>query len=354
MTDQAAPSPRRTIVAVLIVAALVVVAIVAWDRFGAPDDAAPTVASGDAPGAATQAAGAPSTAKIATAPVSAPAGTTTPSFDVVHISPEGTAVIAGRATPGAEVTVRDGEVVIGKVTADSRGEWVMVPETAIAAGTREFTLSQRTPEGQTAQAGAVVVLDLPEVLASAQPPSATDKSSGALAVLVPLEGGVSRVLQVPETGGGIEATGGLSLDTIDYDQAGNFAVAGRGQKGGEVLIYMDNRLIGRSAVGVHSDWRIAPDGTVQPGLHTLRVDQVDESGKLVARIETPFSRAEAEPLVPGAGFVVVQPGNSLWRIARRIYGGGMQYVVIYEANSDQIRDPDLIYPGQIFITPVQN
>ena len=89
-----------------------------------------------------------------------------------------------------------------------------------------------------------------------------------------------------------------------------------------------------------------------PGLHKLRVDQVDESGKIVARIETPFSRAEAEPLEAGASWVVVQPGNSLWRIARRIYGGGMRYVVIYEANR-QIRDADLIYPGQIFVTPVE-
>ncbi|MEL7488070.1 MAG: LysM peptidoglycan-binding domain-containing protein, partial [Pseudomonadota bacterium] len=48
---------------------------------------------------------------------------------------------------------------------------------------------------------------------------------------------------------------------------------------------------------------------------------------------------------------IVQPGNSLWRIARRAYGSGFQYTVIYEANADQIRDPDLIYPGQIFEVP---
>ncbi len=272
----------------------------------------------------------------------------------MHISPEGAAVIAGRATPGAEVTVSDGDVVIGTVTADARGEWVMVPESAVAPGIREFVLSQRTTEGETTLADAVVVLDVPELAQSAQLPAATDAPSGTLAVLIPLESGAIRVLQAPETGAGIEVTGGLSLDTIDYDQTGNFAIAGRGIEGGEVLIYMDNRLIGRSAVSAESGWRVAPDGTVLPGLHKLRVDQVDESGRVVARIETPFSRAEVEPLEPGAGMVVVQPGNSLWRIARRIYGGGIQYVVIYEANRDQIRDADLIYPGQIFVTPVKN
>ena len=51
---------------------------------------------------------------------------------------------------------------------------------------------------------------------------------------------------------------------------------------------------------------------------------------------------------------IVQPGNSLWRIARRVYGEGMEYTVIYQANQDQIRDPDLIFPGQIFNLPKKN
>ncbi len=48
---------------------------------------------------------------------------------------------------------------------------------------------------------------------------------------------------------------------------------------------------------------------------------------------------------------MVQPGNSLWRIANHVYGSGFQYTLIYEANDDQIRDPDLIYPGQMFALP---
>jgi len=49
--------------------------------------------------------------------------------------------------------------------------------------------------------------------------------------------------------------------------------------------------------------------------------------------------------------VIIQPGDNLWTIARHIYGRGIQYTIIYEANRDQIRDPDLIYPGQVFATP---
>jgi LysM repeat protein len=49
--------------------------------------------------------------------------------------------------------------------------------------------------------------------------------------------------------------------------------------------------------------------------------------------------------------MIVSRGDSLWRISRFAYGAGMQYDVVYKANRDQIRNPDLIYPGQKFILP---
>ncbi len=54
---------------------------------------------------------------------------------------------------------------------------------------------------------------------------------------------------------------------------------------------------------------------------------------------------------PGLNLVTVQPGFTLWGIARETYGEGQLYVRVYEANRTQIRDPDLIYPGQIFSVP---
>ena len=48
---------------------------------------------------------------------------------------------------------------------------------------------------------------------------------------------------------------------------------------------------------------------------------------------------------------IVQPGNTLWAIARERYGEPMMYVSVFEANSERIRNPDLIYPGQIFVLP---
>lgn len=66
--------------------------------------------------------------------------------------------------------------------------------------------------------------------------------------------------------------------------------------------------------------------------------------------DAPGDRAQPEGQQPVA-LITVQPGQSLWRISQGHYGAGERYVVIYTANRSQIRNPDLIYPGQIFVLP---
>ena len=82
----------------------------------------------------------------------------------------------------------------------------------------------------------------------------------------------------------------------------------------------------------------------------MRIDQTDDGGKVVARVELPFDQAPTT-IAAADGKVVVQPGNSLWRLARSTYGTGLRYTVIYEANKEKIANPDLIYPGQVFKLP---
>ncbi|WP_207182314.1 LysM peptidoglycan-binding domain-containing protein [Methylobacterium indicum] len=76
---------------------------------------------------------------------------------------------------------------------------------------------------------------------------------------------------------------------------------------------------------------------------------------------TPAPGAEAAlaPADPGAVFVPgistakVARGDNLWSISRRTYGRGLRYTVIFDANQPQIRDPDRIYPGQVFVLPAE-
>jgi nucleoid-associated protein YgaU len=56
-------------------------------------------------------------------------------------------------------------------------------------------------------------------------------------------------------------------------------------------------------------------------------------------------------LIPDVNTAIVSRGDNLWRISQRIYGSGYRYTVIYGANQKQIRNPDLIYPGQVFVLP---
>ena len=302
-----------------------------------------------------------------------------PSFDVVRISPSGRAVIAGRAEPGAKVTVLDGGISIGSVYADERGEWVLLPEDALPAGDRELSLVLNTADGLQVPSEQVVVLSVPKPL---QKPmittqrgseeqageAALDKSDrpdsssvsatneGVVAILVERDGnGPSRVLQSPDLAGeGIGEESEVTIRSVDYDNEGEMILAGRTEPNATVNVYIDEKHVGSAKADEDGDWQLTPEKDVEPGPHKLRVDKVDVEGVVLERIETPMSRADPEELLLGDALVVVQPGNSLWRIARRAYGGGAYYTEIYGANRGQILDPNIIFPGQILALPALN
>jgi len=151
--------------------------------------------------------------------------------------------------------------------------------------------------------------------------------------------------------------GDVALDSISYDGAGDVLLSGRGKTAAFVRIYLDNSPITTSRIRDDGRWRVQlPE--VDTGTYTLRVDQIDARGQVLARIESPFLRestAVLERVTARSGgairSVTIQPGNTLWGISRERYGEGIQYVRIFEANRERIRDPDLIYPGQIFALP---
>jgi len=166
---------------------------------------------------------------------------------------------------------------------------------------------------------------------------------------------VTRLLQMPEPVGNVAAAKDLSVGSIDYNNQGNVALSGRGTPGNDVQVYLKNKHIGTSTVDKKGNWELTPEKEIAPGNYNLRADQLDQKGEVISRVEIPFHRAPAEDVILAKGGLeiraIVQPGNSLWRIARRMYGDGTEYTLIYQANESQIKDPDLIYPGQIFALP---
>ncbi|WP_299391291.1 LysM peptidoglycan-binding domain-containing protein [Pelagibius sp.] len=293
---------------------------------------------------------------------------TAPTFDVVRVEPSGEAVIAGRAEPNSEVKVTLGaDGAVGTTKADSSGAWAIVAERPLAPGSHEIGIEATAPGGGKQLSEDLVVVMVPEPAPASPAPGAegaappqTGETAAAspgetppvLAVLTPRGGGASKVLpQQPEEG---IAAGGLVLDSVDYDETGRAILGGRAAPGARMLVYLDNKPIGEAIADADGRWALSPASPILEGLHDLRVDQLADDGSVVARVETPFSREPARQIADGEDYVIVQPGNSLWRIARRTYGQGLRYSVIYQANADQIRDPDLIYPGQVFALPRVN
>jgi nucleoid-associated protein YgaU len=287
---------------------------------------------------------APASAPIRAEPEAQPPKPVAPTFDVVRVTPEGSAVIAGRAEPGAQVTVREGEHTIGQVEADQRGEFVLIPHTKLEPGGRELTLSAREANGPEVRSEQSVVVVVP----TPQPANPVSASPApAVALLIPPGAGSPRLLQGPPASEKRQ----LSLNTVDYDDKGEIRFSGSAAPSTPLRVYVDNQPVGEAKADANGQWTLTPNESVAAGVHRFRVDQLAAGGRVASRIELPFQRTVGQQAELTPGRVVVQPGHSLWRIARQTYGAGVRYTDIYLANRDQIRDAKLIYPGQVFTTP---
>ena len=298
-------------------------------------------------------------------------------------------IVAGAVTPVEDAEVAEStadseepsvETAEGAVEvaedASETGEAVASVETSAAEPANETATIEDTAEVEVAEAtnDAVEPETDPVKAESAEPaaeptePEAeavetdvatveeTDKT-GETMLVADAEG----VRVVAVDGAGPQLLSNVALDSISYDLSGEVLLTGRGTGDGFVQVYVDNQPVTTSRITAGGDWRTdLPE--VDTGVYTLRIDEVDEAGTVVSRIETPFKREEPEAVAAvmaeetaeedfKVAVRTVQPGATLWAIAREQFGEGIMYVAVYEANKDQIRDPDLIYPGQVFRMP---
>jgi nucleoid-associated protein YgaU len=156
----------------------------------------------------------------------------------------------------------------------------------------------------------------------------------------------------------------VELDTIGYSDTGDVQLTGRLNEGSAVRIYLNNRLVADVTPQEDGNWRGDLEG-IDPGVYTLRVDEVHSDGTVLSRVETPFKREPVEVLQAAEAqtseqpqetpapirSVTVQAGDTLWAISRERFGDGVLYVRLFDANRELIRDPDLIFPGQVFTIP---
>ena len=338
------------------------------------------------------------------------------SAQTVFVAPATAAATATDSTAAPvqeEVTVSESPDTAAETDTETEADTETETDTEIETGTETASTDVATPEAKADKAPATVIL--------------AD------------EDGV-RVLQ---DGAPSAAKPAVTIDTISYSSNGDVILGGRGQAGNFVRIYLDNQFLATSKIAADGYWALELSD-IEPGIYTLRVDELNAAGDVVSRAETPFKREAAEELAelmaagteteepsaegpsesaaetqvvdaealasvepeaaddpqpeevvtqeevnvqaevaelnpqgeqssdggslavegqpadtasvlrtPSKKFRVrtVQPGSTLWAIAKESYGAGIEYFKVFEANKERIRDPDLIYPGQVFEIP---
>jgi nucleoid-associated protein YgaU len=302
----------------------------------------------------------------------------TPSFDIARIEPTGEAVIAGRATPGATVELlRNGEVH-DRIVADRAGEFAMVPP-KLPPGTYDLTLRATQPDGKK--------IESKQRVAVAFEKSPNDRP--VVALMTP-----NKPTVVLSQGSAAKpAPGTVAVEAVEIEPGGKFHVSGRARPGAAMRFYLNDSFVAPVTAGADGRFAVTINEGVAPGSYRVRVDEVEQnSGTVRARAEVPFSvpdtlvtgtvaaqaaaskrpeLAAAQPpasaaanvsadkgspsavVVPRIVTATVSRGDSLWSISNLTYGAGTRYAVIYKANQEQIRNPNLIYPGQIFVLPTQ-
>ncbi len=196
---------------------------------------------------------------------------------------------------------------------------------------------------------------------TAPEPEAAQPQDQSVAVLRADQDGIE-VVQ-PAVPADAELSKEVALDAISYNGTGGVELTGRASPKARVRVYVDNQPVAELNAAEDGQWNGRLED-VAAGVYTLRLDEIEAAtGKVVSRLETPFKREAPEALpqpepeedpqqpVPLIRAVTVQKGDTLWAISQQKYGSGFLYVRLFEANKGAIRNPDLIYPGQVFTIP---
>ncbi|SFL24724.1 LysM peptidoglycan-binding domain-containing protein [Methylobacterium pseudosasicola] len=331
-----------------------------------------------------------------------------PRFDIVRVEPNGDAVVAGRGAPEAVIEMLVDGKTVARATADANGQFALVPPT-LPTGSSALRLRMTTKDGRAADSRQSVAVDVAPNR-DRQPLVALTAPDAATVVLSqpnapePAKGTVAQAGK-PAADGKAPAA---QIVSVDVQENGRLFVTATGIPGAKLRLYLNDTLIAPGSVGPDGRASFTIGRGVKAGQYQVRIDQIDpRTGKVTARAEVPFAVPEPTRVAtgegagrepsghasPGSGQGASRPqatssnpaempsalspdstgasgparagavfvpeittakitrGDNLWRISQRTYGRGERYTVIYDANQNQIRDPDRIYPGQIFILP---
>ncbi len=242
--------------------------------------------------------------------------------------------VAGTAEPGRLVRIYANDILLGQTTVSPSGRFLIESERELPVGDYIIRADMLADDGVTVIARAAVPFErhTGEQIAAVAPEAAQRVPGSASA-----EGsGESDRLSGAEEG---ESERTISPDE---DAASVRTAPSRGAIGSSKQQAEDSahEPATPSSEPLERDLRRQSRSKSQP--KSLALDGASGENSAVEL---------APALKPVDGAVIIRRGDTLWHISRRVYGHGIRYTTIYLANQEQIRDPDLIWPGQIFAVP---
>jgi nucleoid-associated protein YgaU len=264
------------------------------------------------PGTSTPAAGTNGTNANAQTPSRANAAIRT-----VEGDESGRFFVTGTAEPGATVRIYLNDTPVATVTVAKDGTFGMTVEKGMLPGNYSVRADDVSPQGQV-----LTRAEVPFVMA--------DKSATATAA--------PAVVAANQPSKLVASAASPATASTNTRDAAVTAASASGQQTPPVAPATPPTVksTGSSA---------ASSATQASGTPSTAPVPVSEANP--ARPTPPPSVA----VVPEIRTTTIVQGDNLWRISRKIYGQGIRYTWIYDANSNQIRDPNRIYPGQIFVMP---
>jgi nucleoid-associated protein YgaU len=298
-----------------------------------------------------------------------------PALQVSAVEIEGDRLfIAGMSETGARVRGYADGTAIGEATAGSDGHFVVDGKMELSVGEHRIAVDQIGASGQV-----IVRVEVPFNRPAGEQVAAVATAPQGASALTPIDGGafdrlrndVSRAFQLLQ---GLYADGKVPSDEQVAAARSSIAIALR-----SLTEY-------RLPVGVDANASMIADNTIKQAAAALSAleglprdvasmgKNLGSIGEMIARAVGPIlPNGTVAPLAPAtadaqaqsatrtisqapltqseSASVIIRRGDTLWQISRRVYGQGVRYTTIYLANQDQIANPNLIEPGQIFGVP---
>jgi nucleoid-associated protein YgaU len=181
-----------------------------------------------------------------------------------------------------------------------------------------------------------------------------------------------RTLATPSSVSGSRVT----IQSVEADAAGGLVAKGSAEPNAIVRLYLNQADLAEAKTQSDGRWSLTIQHGMSPGGYVMRADEIGHrDASVVASADTPFDYPEAPSPAPTASAVAsastgpspapspadpvvasvqtkrVATGHTLWALSQSYYGDPTRYPAIVDANRAQIHNPNLIYPGEVFVVP---